>query len=556
MTDTATTRSRAVKSEGQWALGEREPLNHNEEFKAEDNPLNVRRRIIDVYAKEGFDSIPADDLRGRFRWMGLYTQRKPGIDGGRTASLEPHELDDDHFMMRIRLDGGQVTTDQLAAIGEASTRYARDTADVTDRMNIQFHWIDIENVPAVWELLESQGLWTQEACGDCPRVVLGSPVAGRLAAEKIDPTPQIEQIKQYLREDQSLANLPRKYKTSLSWFWDSVPEINDCSFVGVEHPEHGPGFDLMVGGGLSTWAHFAPRLGVWIPPEEVPVVWKSVTEFFRDYGYRRLRNKARLKYLVRDMGAEKVREILETEFYGKPFIDGPAAEAPDSPIDYVGVTEQKDGKVIVGFAPVAGRVSGSVLTEVAEAAREAGSDAVAFTALQKVLVLDVEPEKAQALIDRLRPHGLHAQASPWRRGTIACTGLEYCKLAIVDTKQRSIDLVADLDARLADVQLDRPIAINVNGCANSCARFQTGDLGFKGQIVQDDDGNQVEGFQVSLGGGLGAELGQGRKVRGHKVTSAELGDYVERVVRRYATDAEPGEHFASWAQRVDEDVLA
>lgn len=556
MTDTAKRPARAPKSEGQWALGQREPLNHNEEFKAEDNPLNVRQRILETYSKEGFDSIAPDDLRGRFRWMGLYTQRKPGIDGGRTATLAPEELDDTHFMMRIRLDSGIVTTSQLEAIGDVSTRYGRDSADITDRQNIQMHWIDIESVPAIWERIEAEGLWTQEACGDCPRVVLGSPVAGRMAAEVIDPRPQIEQIKQILREDTSIANLPRKFKTSVSWFWDAVPEINDVSFVGVEHPEHGPGFDLMVGGGLSTWAHFAPRLGVWIPQEEIPAVWKAVVELFRDYGYRRLRNKARLKYLVRDLGAEKVRELLETEFYGTPFIDGPAAQAPEEPLDYVGVTEQKDGRLAVGFAPIAGRISGTILTEIAAAAREAGSDAVSFTPLQKVLVLDVEPAKVDTLIERLRAHGLHAQASVWRRGVMACTGLEYCKLAIVDTKQRAIDLVADLDTRLADVQLDRPLNINLNGCANSCARFQTADLGFKGQIVQDEDGAQVEGFQVSLGGGLGVDLGQGRKMRGGKVTSAEVGEYIERVVRAYADQAEPGEHFATWANRADEDVLA
>ncbi|MDO5697541.1 MAG: nitrite/sulfite reductase [Dermatophilus congolensis] len=548
-------RARAPRSEGQWALGERDPLNHNEEFKREDNPLNVRQRIVEVYSKQGFESIHPDDLRGRFRWMGLYTQRKPGIDGGRTAQLEPEELDDTHFMMRIRIDGGILSTEQLQAIGEVSTQYAQDTADITDRQNIQYHWIDIENVPAIWDRLEPLGLWTQEACGDCPRVILGSPLAGRLDSELVNPLSAIEAIKQILREDDSLANLPRKYKSSVSWFWDAVPEINDVSFVGVEHPEHGPGFDVFVGGGLSTSAHLAPRLGAWVPLEEVPEVWRAVTEFFRDYGYRRLRNKARMKYLVKDWGAEKVREVIEKEYLKRPFIDGPSAVAPESPIDYVGITQQKDGKVAVGFAAVAGRVSGTILTKVAEAARAAGSDAVSFTPLQKLVVLDVDPDKADELIDTLRPLGLHARASLWRRGTMACTGLEYCKLAIVDTKQRAHDLVADLDERLADVKLDRPIAINLNGCPNSCARIQVADIGLKGQIVTDDAGEQVEGFQAHLGGELGADAGYGRKLRGHKVVSAELGDYVERLVRAYAADAQPGERFAQWAGRAEEDVL-
>lgn len=543
------------RSEGQWAAGDREPLNHNEAFKAADNPLNVRERIVSTYAVQGYDSIAPDDLRGRFRWMGLYTQRAPGIDGGRTAQVPPEELDARHFMMRIRVDGGVVSTDQLDAIADVSTRYARDSADITDRQNIQLHWVEIEDVPAIWERLESVGLWTQEACGDCPRVVIGSPLAGRSATEILDPTPAVEQIKQMLREDPSLANLPRKFKTSVSWAWDAVPEINDVSFVGVEHPEYGPGFDVLVGGGLSTSAHLAPRLGAWVPLAEVPEVWHAVVELFRDWGYRRLRNKARLKYLVADWGPEKVREVLETQFLHRRLLDGPPAQAPEHPIDYVGVTEQQDGRVAVGFAPIAGRVSGSALQAVADAARVAGSGHVAFTPLQKLVVLDLQPERVDALVEALEPHGLFARASTWRRGTIACTGLEYCKLAIVETKGRAHELVADLERRLADIDLEHPIAININGCPNSCARIQVADIGLKGQIVQDADGNQVEGFQAHLGGELGPDAGYGRKLRGHKVTSAELGDYVERLVRAYDRDRRDGERFAQWVARSDEDVL-
>ena len=546
---------RQARPEGQWALGQTDPLNHNEEFKREDNPLNVRARIIDTYSKQGFDSIPSDDLRGRFRWMGLYTQRKPGIDGGRTASLEPHELDDVHFMMRVRVDGGALSLAQLEAIADISTTYARDSADITDRQNIQFHWIRIEDVPAIWERLESVGLDTTEACGDCPRVILGSPVAGVVAGELIDPASAIAQIKERFIGDPTLSNLPRKYKTSVSWHWDAVPEINDISFVGVEHPEHGPGFDVLVGGGLSTSAHLAVRLGAWVPLENVPAVWHAVTQFFRDYGYRRLRNKARLKYLVADMGAEKIREILEREYREAPLADGPAAVAPDRPLDYVGIHEQEDGKKFVGFSPIAGRVSGTILTQVAAAARAIGSDRIRLTPLQKLLVLDVEPDKVEELIAAVEPLGLLARASTWRRGTLACTGLEYCKLAIVETKARAATLVTRLEERLDGLELDRPVSVGINGCPNSCARIQTADIGLKGQIVTDDAGNQVEGFQVHLGGGLGLDAGFGRKLRGHKVTAEELGDYVERVVRNYADGKEPGERFAQWAQRAPEEQL-
>lgn len=183
-----------AKGQGQWALGHREPLNVNEQMKKDDDGLNVRQRIIDIYAKRGFDSIDGSDLRGRMRWWGLYTQRKPGIDGGKTGVLEPHELDDEYFMLRVRIPGGQLNLAQLRAIAEVSTRYGRDLADITDRQNIQLHWVRIEDVPAIWETLEAVGMSTQEACGDTPRNILGCPVAGVAADEIIDPTPLLQEI--------------------------------------------------------------------------------------------------------------------------------------------------------------------------------------------------------------------------------------------------------------------------------------------------------------------------------------------------------------------------
>jgi sulfite reductase (ferredoxin) len=207
---------RRARGEGQWALGYREPLNKNEETKKNDDGLNVRQRIIDIYSRYGFDSIDPADLRGRFRWYGLYTQRKPGIDGGKTAVLEPEELDDRYFMLRIRIDGGQLDERQLRVIGEVSRRYARDTADITDRQNVQLHWVQIEDVPAIWEALESVGLSTTEACGDTPRVMLGCPVAGIDAGEIIDATPEIHQTSDRYLGDPAFSNLPRKFKTAMS----------------------------------------------------------------------------------------------------------------------------------------------------------------------------------------------------------------------------------------------------------------------------------------------------------------------------------------------------
>jgi sulfite reductase (ferredoxin) len=548
------TTKRQKRGEGQWALGYREPLNPNERSKKDDNPLNVRARIENIYAHTGFAGIDPADLRGRFRWYGLYTQRKPGIDGGRTATLEPEELDDEFFMLRVRIDGGAVTTEQLRVIGEVSRDYARDTADITDRQNIQYHWIRVEDMPTIWRKLEDVGLTTMEACGDSPRVILGSPVAGIAEDEVIDGTPAIDEIKRRYVGDKAFSNLPRKFKTAISGLPDVAHEVHDVAFVGVHHPEHGPGFDVWVGGGLSTNPMIGQRLGTWVSLDEVPEVWAGVISIFRDYGYRRLRNRARLKYLVKDWGAAKFREVLETEYLKRPLHDGPAPEVPDLPRDHIGVHKQKDGNFYLGAAPIAGRVSGSKLVAVADAAEKAGSNRVRFTPLQKLIVLDVVQSEVDSLRTALAGLGLQTDPSPWRRGVMACTGLEFCKLAIVETKARAVDLVSKLEDRLKDITGDvtTPISVHINGCPNSCARIQTADIGLKGQIVTDDEGNQVEGFQVHLGGGLGLDAGFGRKLRGHKVTAEELSDYVERVVRNYVADRKPDERFPQWVARAEE----
>jgi sulfite reductase (ferredoxin) len=558
--------ARNKRSEGQWALGDHTPLNPNEEWKAKEGGLAVRERVLSTYAEQGFASIPGDDLRGRMRWWGLYTQRKPGIDGGRTASLEPHELDDEYFMMRVRIDSGAVTLAQLRVLADISTTYARGSADVTDRQNIQYHWIRIEDVPAIWEALGKVRLGSTEACGDTPRVVLGSPVAGVAADEIIDGTPAIKAIVKKFIGDPDLANLPRKFKTAVSGspHQDVAHEIHDIAFVGVVHPDLGPGFDLWVGGGLSTNPMLGQRLGAWVPLDEVPDVWHGVIKIFRDYGYRRLRARARLKFLMADWGPEKFRQILEDDYLGRKLVDGPApALPPNGRHDHVGVHRQKNGKFYVGAAPIVGRVSGEVLAKLADAAEKAGSNRVRFTPEQKIVILDVAAKRVPDLLDDLDAIGLSARASAFRRGTMACTGIEFCKLAITDTKKTATNLVAELEDRLADVPelftLDGPsLSINMNGCPNSCARAQIADIGLKGiQLPNpaDPQGPTVEGFQIHLGGGLGVHAGFGRKLRGLKTTSADLPDFVERIVRRWLAQRADDEAFATWVLRATEDDL-
>ncbi|MBL1099917.1 nitrite/sulfite reductase [Streptomyces coffeae] len=555
----ASTRRKAGRhrGEGQWAAGHFTPLNGNEQTKKDDDGLNVRTRIETIYAHRGFDSIDGADLRGRMRWWGLYTQRKPGIDGGKTAVLEPEELDDTHFMMRVRVDGGRLTTEQLRVIGEISQEFARGTADITDRQNIQYHWIRIEDVPEIWKRLEAVGLSTTEACGDTPRVIIGSPVAGIAEDEIIDGTPAIEEIHRRYIGSKEFSNLPRKFKSAVSGspVLDIVHEINDVAFVGVRHPEHGPGFDLWVGGGLSTNPKIGVRLGAWVPLEDVPDVWAGVVAIFRDYGYRRLRNRARLKFLVADWGPSRFRQVLEDEYLKRPLSDGPAPEQPVQQWrDHIGVHRQRDGRFYIGFAPRVGRVDGSTLTKIADLAEAHGSGRLTTTVEQKMIVLDVAEDQVESLVSGLEALDLQVKPSPFRRGTMACTGIEFCKLAIVETKGRGSTLIDELERRLPE--FDQPITINLNGCPNACARIQVADIGLKGQLVMDENGNQVEGYQVHLGGALGLEPGFGRKVRGLKVTADELPDYVERVLRRFQEEREDGERFATWAARAGEEALS
>lgn len=548
-----TASARPGRSEGQWALGYTEPLNPAEVAKREDDGLNVKARILGIYARQGFRSIWPSDLRNRFRWYGLYTQR-PETDG--------------YFMLRIRIPGGQLTSEQLTVIGNLSERYGRDVADVTDRQNVQLHWVRIEDVPAIWEQLEAVGLTTTEACGDTPRNILGCPLAGIDASEIVDASLALQEANAKLLGNPEFSNLPRKFKVSISGCAHQCAqhEINDIGLVGARGPGGKPGFDVWVGGGLSTNPMFGKRLGAWVSPDQVVDVVLGIATVFRDYGYRRARNRARLKFLVDDWGPVRFREVLE-DILGYALADlEPPAPSPITGREHVGVWPQNDGNFYVGFSPKAGRIHGHQLKAVARLADRYAQGRVRTTTQQKMVILDVAEADIEALIEELETINLPVRSSAWRRGTMACTGIEFCKLAIVETKGRAAELYRYLDERLPG--FDENIRINVNGCPNSCARYQTADIGLMGcQVpekifVTDHDGNQVAGkrkveaFLVHLGGHLGEDRAFGRKVRGVKVLGNELGPYVETLVRRYLQQRSEGDTFASFVNRLSDAELA
>jgi sulfite reductase (ferredoxin) len=544
------------RGQGQWALGYHEPLNPAERVKRDDDGLNVRDRIEGIFSKQGFRSIGPQDLRSRMRWWGLYTQRKQGVPGGQTATAEPEELEDEFFMMRIRIPGGRMTTEQLRAVAWASERHGRDVADVTDRQNIQLHWIRVEDVPAIWERLEACGLSTQEACGDTPRVMLGCPLAGIDANEILDATPYLMETERRYIGDPSFSNLPRKYKTSIAGCRQQCAqhEINDVSFVGVDRGGEA-GFDLWVGGGLSTNPHFAVRLGTFVEPDRVPDVWAGVTGVFRDYGYRRQRNRARLKFLVADWGAERFREVLEGEYLGGPLPDGPAPEpSPMAQRDHVGAFPQRDGRCYVGFAPKAGRILGHQLRLVADLADAYGGGRVTTTTQQKMVVPDVDPDRVDELAAKLDELDLRVRPSAFRKGMMACTGIEFCKLAITETKGRAQWLYQELEERLPG--FDEPIRIHVNGCPNSCARFQIADIGLMGAVLPRPDGTKSEAFLVHLGGQLGERPSLGRKAKGVRIYAEDAADYVETLLRRYLRGRNGHSSFAAFVDSLSDDELA
>ena len=452
--------------------------------------------------------------------MGLYTQRAPGFDGGKTAMLEEEELDDEFFMLRVRSDGELLDAAKLRALGSIGTDFARGTADITDRENIQYHWIEIENVPEIWERLDNVGMTSLEACGDSPRPFLGSPVAGVAADEIIDATPALEEIKRRYIGNPEYSNLPRKFKTSASGHpsLDCVPSVNDVSFVGTVHPEHGPGFDLWVGGGLSTNPMLAQKLGVWIPLDEVPDAWEAVTSVFRDYGYRRLRSRARLKFLVADWGVEKFREVLETEYLERKLVDSPSPEATGPTGDHIGVHAQKDGKFYIGAAPVVGRIDGQTLTSLGDIVEKYGAAGARLTA-------HAEGRRARRRRGRRRgarrrpgrdqPRGPSLQLASFDDG--------LHRHRVLQARDRRHQAAGDRPGR-ASWRSASPTSTPRSPSTSTAAPTpapapRSPTSASRACSCMDDDGNQVEGFQVHLGGSLGLTSAFGKKLRAHKVTS-------------------------------------
>ena len=409
----------AVRGQGQWALGYREPLNANEQAKKDSDPLRSSSGSSTSTARPGSTAIdgtrPARPLplvralHPARRRHPRRQDRRAGARGARGAVL--HAADPG----RRR----PATAEQLRVIGEISTEYGRDVADVTDRQNVQLHWIRVEDVPAIWDRLDAVGLDTTEACGDCPRVIIGCPLAGVDADEVLDATPVLQQVRERYIGDPAFSNLPRKFKTSISGcsVHCTNHEINDVAFVGVELPDGRVGYDLWVGGGLSTNPKLGLRLGAFVEPDRVAEVWAGVCGVFRDYGYRRSRMHARLKFLLADWGPEKFREVLETEYLTAPLPDGPPpSAAPVENRDHVGVHTQ--GTAARTSAPCRAPAAPAALAAAAGRGprRAVRRQPVATPPSRAWSLLDVPAEHVDTVVDELEAEDLRVRPSRFRRG--------------------------------------------------------------------------------------------------------------------------------------------
>jgi precorrin-3B synthase len=523
-----------------------------EHIKARKDGLDVLADIY-RYAELGFDAIDPDDL-ALFRWYGIYTQRAE--QSAASGEPGPSEDTDGYFMLRIKFPNGVVTAEQLRAVGRLSERYGRGMGDITTRQNIQLHWLRIEDMPVILDELNAVGLSFTQACGDVWRNVVGCPLAGVDGHELIDSRPLIEELERTFVGDRRFSNLPRKFKVSVSGCLHRCAqhEINDIGLVAVEK-DGVVGYDVWVGGGLGASARMGRRLDVFALPEEAADVCRAITEIFRDEGKRTKRTRARIKFLVDEWGVERLRGEVEQRL-GRTL---PTSVVPGDPADphrdHLGVHPQaQPGLYYLGATTLRGRFTGDQMIAVADIADRFGSGALRCTNRQNIIVLDVPDGQVDEAAASLRDVGLPTEASTFRRGVISCTGMEFCKLAIVETKERAAELIEHLERRVGDIA--GSLRINLNGCPNACAQYQVADIGLQGGIARLPDGRRVQGFILHIGGRLGADAGFGRRVASKAMPADDARYAVERIVRAYAGERPADGTFAEWAVAQSDGRLA
>jgi sulfite reductase (ferredoxin) len=526
-----------------------------ERLKRELNPWEAYGEIV-RFAREGYQSIPPE-WSTYFRWWGVYSQGDGvGAVGGRGGEGRAVP----YFMVRIRIPNGALAAHQLRTIAHLAERHGRGVADLTVRQNVQLHWVTIEELPTVLETLWRTGLTSQGACGDVTRNVTGCPVAGVDADELIDGSPFVHEATRLLNGNGDFYNLPRKFKVTITGCrsWCVYPEINDVGLTAVRHPETGEvGFAVRVGGGLSTDPHLGVRLDAFVRQREAVPVVRAVAEIFRDSNVlRQNREKARLKFLFLNEGWTAGSFLAELERrLGARLLPGVADEPPDDMYrDHVGIHSQRQpGLSYLGLPVVRGRVTPAQLRGVADLAERFGSGQLRTTTMQNLLILDVPRERLDELVREVQALDFDLAASPFRRGTVACTGSEFCKLALTETKGFARALVEELEARLPG--FDRHVRLHVTGCPNSCGQHWIADIGIEGKKLK-LGGVLVDAYYFCIGGAVGRHQAVARPV-GYRVAANEVPAAIERLLRQYLDGRRPGESFRQFAARhTDEELRA
>jgi len=527
-----------------------------ERLKREKNPWECFEEIRQ-FARTGLTTVPDAWIKTYFRWWGVYTQ---GDGGGVTAGSGGEGRATPYFMLRIRLSNGFLTAAQARTIADLTEKYAGGIADITVRQNIQLHWITIKDLPDVMEALFASGLTSMATCGDVTRNITGCPLAGLDAHELCDASPLTEEVTQLLVNNPDFYNLPRKYKISISGCqdWCSYPEINDLAFTPAMREVDGKkevGFSIRVGGGLSTEPHLAVRLNAFVRWDQVIPVTKAVSELFRDAeSLRENRERARLKYLFLQHGwtAESFLEGLEQKL-GYKLAPAAYEHVPDDIFrDHAGVHPQKQpGLFYVGASVLRGRLTPEQLRVAAALAGRYGNGELRTTNTQNLVIVNVPKDKTAAVALGLETAGLHVQASTFWRGAVACTGSEFCKLAITETKAFTRWLVEELEERLPG--FDQQLKLNVTGCPNSCGQHRIADIGLEGKKVK-ADGRIQDAYYFCLGGAVGEHAGFGRPV-GYRCSASEVPDAIERLLRSYLDERHAGENLRQFFARHSESAL-
>jgi len=493
------------------------------------------------YAENGYASIEPDDF-ARMRWYGIYQQ-------------QPNE---GHFMMRVKIPSGDMTSNQMRAVAEVARNWGGGISDITTRQNFQFHWLTIENIPKAVARLKAEGLTTTGACGDITRNVCGCPVAGVDPDEIYGTRDIVQEVTNHFLGNKDFSDLPRKYKISISGcaIHCNQPEINDLGIQAVRRFRNGKvevGFHVRVGGGLSTQPHFAQKLDMWITPEQVLPVCVAVTEIFRDDGYRKRRNHSRLKFLVADWGAEKFREELIKRLGWTP---EPAIAFAD-PVgrlqqDHLGVHRQKQSdQYWIGVSVITGRLTSEQMFAAAAIADEFCSGSLRTTNQQNYIFPNIHEARLAEAQAAIRAAGFEWEVSEFHKGAVSCTGNEFCNLAITETKARLREIVSHLESEML---WDEPIRIHLNGCPNSCGQHHIGDVGLQGCLARLVDGTQVEAYDVCLGGRLGADSKFVRPIS-RKVPADKVKFAIENVLRAYKARKEEEETFGTFVDRHSNEEL-